>query len=209
MASGKAEASIARNPDDVWKLIREFGALAEFMPGVDTCTVDGDVRTVGTMGIEVKEQLRELDDDTRRISYSVIESPMTNMVSHLATISVDAEGNGTHLTWAVEVEPDELLALFQGVYEGSVAALKEQLELMRRFRLVVEGPVRLDGVGGSRVQRPVAGFAALTLLHSTPWRPPSGRTLNIGRARFRSTRRTRDSLCFASAASCSCATSPT
>jgi carbon monoxide dehydrogenase subunit G len=128
MASGKAEASIARNPDDVWKLVREFGGLADFMPGVDSCTVDGDVRTVGTMGISVKEQLRDLDDDTRRISYSVIESPMTNMVSHLATIGVDAEGDGTHLTWSVDVEPDDLLALFQGIYESSVVALKEQLE---------------------------------------------------------------------------------
>jgi len=128
MASAKSEASINRTPNDVWNLVRNFGGLADYMPGVDSCTVDGDVRTVGTMGIEVKEQLRELDDDTRRISYSVIESPMTNMVSHLATIAVDAEGSGTHLTWSVEVEPDELCALFSGIYDQSVVALKEKLE---------------------------------------------------------------------------------
>ena len=108
MASAKAEATIDRTPNDVWNLVRDFGGIADFMPGIDSCTVDGDVRTVGTMGIEVKEQLRELDDDTRRISYSIIESPMTNMVLHLATISVDAEGSGTH--------------------EQSVVALKKQLE---------------------------------------------------------------------------------
>lgn len=128
MASAKAEATIDRTPNDVWNLVRDFGGIADFMPGIDSCTVDGDVRTVGTMGIEVKEQLRELDDDTRRISYSIIESPMSNMVSHLATISVDAEGSGTHLTWEVEVEPDELCGVFGGVYEQSVAALKKQLE---------------------------------------------------------------------------------
>ena len=128
MASAKAEASIDRAPNDVWNMVRDFGGIADYMPGIDSCTVDGDVRTVGTMGIEVKEQLRELDDATRRISYSIIESPMTNMVSHLATISVDAEGGGTHLTWEVEVEPDELCAVFGGVYEQSVVALKKQLE---------------------------------------------------------------------------------
>ena len=128
MASGKAEASIDRLPNDVWNIVRNFGGLADFMPGVDSCTVDGDVRTVGTMGIEVKEQLRELDDETRRISYSVVESPMTNMVSHLATIGVDAEGAGTLLTWSVEVEPDDLCALFLGIYEQSVVALKQKLE---------------------------------------------------------------------------------
>jgi carbon monoxide dehydrogenase subunit G len=128
MAGGKAEATIARAPEDVWKIIRDFGGLAEYMPGIDSCTVDGDVRTVGTMGIVVKEQLRELDDDARRLSYSVVESPMANMVSHLATISVEAEGTGTHFTWEVEVEPDDLGPLFLGVYEQSVAAFKTKLE---------------------------------------------------------------------------------
>ena len=128
MAKAVAEATIDRAPNDVWNVVRDFGGLANYMPGVDSCTVEGDVRTVGTMGIEVKEQLCELDDDTRRISYSVIESPMTNMVSHLATIGVDADGAGTHLTWTVDVEPDELLPFFQGVYEQSVVALKEKLE---------------------------------------------------------------------------------
>ena len=128
MADGKAEVSIDRSPDEVWKLLREFGGLADWMPGIEACSVDGDVRTLQTMGIEIKEQLRSLDDDERRISYSVVESPMGNLESHLATISVDPEGNGSHVTWAVEVVPDELLALFLPVYEGSVVELKKQLE---------------------------------------------------------------------------------
>jgi carbon monoxide dehydrogenase subunit G len=128
VAKGMAEASIDRTPNEVWNIVRDFGGVANYMPGIESCTLDGDVRTIHTMGIEVKEQLRELDDDTRRISYSVIASPMTNMISHLATIGVDAEGGGTHFTWAVEVEPDELLPLFQGTYEQSVVALKEKLE---------------------------------------------------------------------------------
>jgi carbon monoxide dehydrogenase subunit G len=128
MAEGKAEVSIDRSPDEVWKLLREFGDLAEWMPGIESCSVAGDVRTLQTMGIEIKEQLRSLDDDRRRISYSVVESPMGNLESHLATISVEPEGNGSRVTWAVEVVPDELLALFLPVYEGSVVELKKQLE---------------------------------------------------------------------------------
>jgi carbon monoxide dehydrogenase subunit G len=128
MADGKAEVSIDRSPDEVWKLLREFGGLADWMPGIESCTVDGDVRTLQTMGIEIKERLRSLDDDARRVSYSVVESPMGNLESHLATISVDPEGSGSHVTWAVDVVPDELLALFLPVYEGSVVELKKQLE---------------------------------------------------------------------------------
>ena len=128
MAEGRAEVSIDRSPDDVWKFVREFGGLDTWMPGVETCVVDGDVRTIGLMGIEIKEQLRGIDDSARRISYSVVESPMSNMESHQATIAVDPEGSGSHVTWSVEVAPDELLGLFVPVYEGSVVELKKKLE---------------------------------------------------------------------------------
>lgn len=128
MAAAKSEVDIDRDPNEVWALVREFGGLAEWMPGIDKCTVDGDVRTLDTMGIVIKEQLRSLDDQARQISYSVIESPMGNLESHVATISVDAAGGGTHLTWDVEVVPDELLPLFSGTYDGAVVQLKQQLE---------------------------------------------------------------------------------
>ena len=128
MAEGKAEISVNASPDDAWKLLREFGGLDQWMPGIESCTVDGDVRTLAMMGIEIKEQLRTLDDDNRTLAYSVVESPMGNLESHLATISVDPEGGGSHVTWAVDVVPDELLALFLPVYEGSVVELKKQLE---------------------------------------------------------------------------------
>lgn len=128
MAEGRAEVSIDRSPDEVWKVVREFGGLDTWMPGVESCVVDGDVRTIGMMGIEIKEKLRSLDDNARRISYSVVESPMGNMESHTATIAVDPEGSGSHVTWSVEVAPDELLGLFVPVYEGSVVELKKKLE---------------------------------------------------------------------------------
>ncbi len=128
MANGKAEVSIDRSPDDVWKVLREFGELADWMPGIESCTVDGDVRTIGTMGIEIKEQMRTRDDNARTLAYSVVESPMGNLESHTATISVAPEGNGSHVTWAVDVTPDELLGVFLPVYEGSVVELKKKLE---------------------------------------------------------------------------------
>jgi carbon monoxide dehydrogenase subunit G len=128
MAEGKAEISIDRAPDEVWKLLREFGALAEWMPGVDTCTVDGDVRTLGMMGMEVKERLENLDDDNRVIAYSLFEAPIPNLQSHLCTIAVDPEGSGSHVTWTVAVSPDELLGVFLPIYEGSIGEIKKKVE---------------------------------------------------------------------------------
>ena len=128
MASGQAEADINCSPDEAWKLLRDFGGLGAWMPGIESCTVEGDVRTLGMMGIEIKEQLRTLDDENRTIAYSVVESPMDNLESHLATIAVTPQGNGSHLTYSVEVLPDELLGLFLPVYEGATTEIKKKLE---------------------------------------------------------------------------------
>ena len=53
---------------------------------------------------------------------------MSNMVSHEATIAVDAEGAGSHVSWTVDVEPADLLPIFQGAYDNAVTALKTKFE---------------------------------------------------------------------------------
>ncbi len=128
MAESKSEISINRSADDTWKLLREFGGLAEWMPGVETCSLEGDVRTIGMMGISVKEQLRNLDDNARTISYSIVESPMDNLESHLATITVTPEGSGSRVTYECEAKPDELIGMFGPLYESSLTEIKKKLE---------------------------------------------------------------------------------
>lgn len=126
MASGSAEISIAKSPDDVWKVVGDFGGLAEWMPGMDACELDGDIRNIRTMGLDIQEQLRERDDAERRISYAIVQSPMPLQL-HLATITVTPEGAGSHVTWTVEVEPDEMLGAFVPIYQQSLDALKSHV----------------------------------------------------------------------------------
>jgi uncharacterized protein YndB with AHSA1/START domain len=127
MAEGKAEAHIATSPDKVWALVGDFGGLAGWMPGIDGCELDGDVRKLQTMGIEIHEQLKERDDSARRISYGIVQSPMP-LEHHRATITVDEEGDGSHVTWAYEIRPDEMVGAFGPVYEQSLQAVKTRLE---------------------------------------------------------------------------------
>ena len=127
MADGKAEVKIAKSPDEVWDLVGNFGGLADWMPGVDSCELDGDIRKLQTMGLEIHEQLVEHDDDARRIAYSIVKSPMP-LEHHLATISVEPVGDGSLLTWAYEVRPDEMAGAIGPIYEGSAQAVKTKLE---------------------------------------------------------------------------------
>ena len=127
MADGKAEVDIARSADEVWAVVGRFEGLDEWMPGVDSCEMDGDVRKLQTMGMEIHEQLKGRDDAARSISYSIVQGPMP-IEHHLATITVTPEGDGSRLTWSYEVRPDEMAAAFGPVYEGSAQAVKASLE---------------------------------------------------------------------------------
>lgn len=127
MAEGKYDIVIDRTPDEVWALVGRFEGLDEWMPGIDSCEMDGDVRKLSAMGMEIHEQLKDRDEAARRISYSIVQSPLP-LDHHLATITVIPDGSGSRLEWAFEVLPDDMAAGIAPIYEGSVKAVKQQLE---------------------------------------------------------------------------------
>ena len=107
-----------------WRLDRPLGAGADA-----TLFAATDLRDGRQVALKILHAtLFSSDDNARRVSYSVVESPMGNLESHTATIAVDPEGSGSHVTWSVDVSPDDLLGLFVPVYEGSIVELKKKLE---------------------------------------------------------------------------------
>lgn len=127
MRTETVSTDIAAPADRVWELVGDFGGLDSWMAGVDACDLAGDVRTVHTMGMQIREQLRAKDDDARTISYSIIEGAPCE--SHTATISVAPAGDGaSQVTWEVAVEPDEAAELFRDVYAGALKGLKASVE---------------------------------------------------------------------------------
>jgi carbon monoxide dehydrogenase subunit G len=126
VASGISEIDIARSADDVWAVAGDFGGLASWMPGIESCTVEGDVRTIDMSGMKIGERLVRRDDATREIVYSIASGPAP-VDHHEATITVTPAGDGSHVTWAVDVEPDAMLDLFTGIYQQSLDALKAHL----------------------------------------------------------------------------------
>jgi hypothetical protein len=127
MAEGSTQISVAKTPDEVWKLVGDFGGLAGWMPGIEACELEGDVRHIKTMGLDIDEKLNELDDTNRVVRYSIVKSPMP-LEFHEATITVAPEGDGTSVTWKVEVRPDEMLGAFLPIYEGSLGAVKTHFD---------------------------------------------------------------------------------
>jgi carbon monoxide dehydrogenase subunit G len=121
MAQGAVDVTIGAAPDAVWVKVGDFGAIGEFLPGIDSFRLEGDERVIGIFGMEVRERLLSRDDATRTISYSVIAG--LPVESHKATLSVEPEGEGSMVTWAYEVEPAEMAALLNDNYKAALAAL--------------------------------------------------------------------------------------
>jgi len=128
MQTETASIDIAKPADEVWALVGEFGGLDTWMAGVDACVVDGDVRTVSTMGMEITERLVSRDADARAITYSIFGDGAP-VESHQATITVAEAGDGaSRVTWEVTVEPGEAVALFKDIYQGALDQLKAHVE---------------------------------------------------------------------------------
>jgi len=127
MASGSTETDIARDPAAVWAIVREFGGLGAWVPGIDACEIEGDDRVLSTMGISVRERLVARDDEKRVLTYSIVESPM-NLEHHEATIRVDEGDGGSHVTYDVSVVPDQLIDMLVQTYGQALAALKAKAE---------------------------------------------------------------------------------
>ena len=121
MATIRHHARIDRPADEVWALVTEAGDIT-WMDGIDACSMEGDVRTVATMGMEIQEQVTTNDGALRRLQYSIVGGPMVPE-HHVATIDVIEEGDGCLLVYSCDVRPDDLGAVFDGVYAGATKTI--------------------------------------------------------------------------------------
>jgi len=126
MAERTAEIDVDGTPEDVWALIGDFGGIAGWMPGMESCRVEGENRILETMGMTITEKLLARDDTARSITYAIVDG--VPVESHQATITVTAAGTGSHVAWVVDAAPDEMADLMQGVYQGSLEAVKAHVE---------------------------------------------------------------------------------
>jgi mxaD protein len=122
MAQGAVEVTVEATPDVVWAKVGDFGGIGEFFPGIESFRLEGDDRVIGMFGLEIRERLLARDDASRTISYSVVDG--VPIETHTATISVQAEGDGSKVTWAYDVEPAEMAPVFGDTYKGALAALE-------------------------------------------------------------------------------------
>ena len=129
MASIRKELLIDAPPDDVWAALRDWGAVhRRLVPGfVVDAHLDGDDRIVTfANGVVVREVLVDLDDDARRLAWSVADGPYTH---HNASAQVFGdEGGGTRFVWIADLLPNDLAGRISELMEHGTRVLKQTME---------------------------------------------------------------------------------
>ncbi|WP_458377542.1 SRPBCC family protein [Pseudomonas fluorescens] len=131
MATASAFIDIPASADSVWQLIGGFNSLPDWLPFIPKSELSkgGRVRSLQTAdGAVVVERLESFDNAGKTYSYSIVQAPFP-ATDYLATIRVEARGEGARVTWSgrfapVGVSEEEVAALFAGIYQGGLEALR-------------------------------------------------------------------------------------
>lgn len=113
--------------DRVWAAVTRPDLLVHFFPGVEACTLDGDVRTVTlATGIAMAERIVTNDGIARRFQYR-IEGGLFH--DHLATIDVFALDDASCLvSYATDADPSTMAVVLGGAMQAALDELRRQLE---------------------------------------------------------------------------------
>jgi hypothetical protein len=129
MACIRKEILIDAPPEAAWDALRDWGAIHQrLVPGfvVDT-RLDGEDRVVTFFnGLEAREVLVDLDDEARRLVWSIVDGPYTH---HNGAAQVFAEAEGrTRFVWTADLLPDEAAAQTGEMMQRGIDVVKETLE---------------------------------------------------------------------------------
>ncbi|RAI62545.1 SRPBCC family protein [Pseudomonas fluorescens] len=131
MATASAYIDIPASAEQVWQLIGGFNSLPDWLPFIPKSELSegGRVRSLQTAdGAVVIERLQAFDNAGQTYSYLILQAPFP-ATDYLATIKVQAQGEGARVTWSGRFEPvgvsnEEVVALFTGIYQGGLEALR-------------------------------------------------------------------------------------
>jgi hypothetical protein len=122
---------IGADPASAWDALTDFGAVHERVAAgfVTASYLEGSDRIVTfETGARARERLIDVDDDRRRLVYSVVESSL-GFVHHQASVEVVATENseGAHLVWIADLLPDTLRPVIEAMMTRGASAIARTL----------------------------------------------------------------------------------
>ena len=129
MASIHREVRIQVDPVSVWDALRDVGALhRRLAPGfvTDVRLEEGARMVTFGNGLVVRELIVDVNDETRRLAWSVVGGSMTH---HNASAQVFPDGErGSRFVWIADLLPHEAAPGVAAMMEQGLAVIKQTLE---------------------------------------------------------------------------------
>lgn len=127
MATLRREIPVSAEPIAVWHRLRDFGAVhTRVAPGflTDLKMDRGDRILEFFNGMVARERLVTLDDETRRLVYTVVEGQATH---YNAAVQVFQESDGCRVVWTVDLLPDELAPAIGAMMDQAAGVMEKTL----------------------------------------------------------------------------------
>ena len=124
----RKEWTIEASPEQVWDALRAWGELhTRLAPGFVVGTeLDGEDRLVTFFnGAVVREVLVSLDEDERRLAWSIVDGPYAH---HNGVAQVFAEGEGSRFVWTADLLPEAAAEPTAEMMERGIEAVKQAQE---------------------------------------------------------------------------------
>jgi hypothetical protein len=143
MSKVQVIGTIAADPQAVWDVVGDFGAIAKWHPAVAESRAEGTGpgalrRLTLVNGDRLVERLEEFNDGERYYSYSLVEGPLP-VGDYYATLHVRAayDAPSATLEWtgaftARDVPESEAEQLIRSIYQAGIDNLRQRLEAKPR-----------------------------------------------------------------------------
>jgi hypothetical protein len=129
MASIHKEIELQAPAEHVWQAFRDVGAIHTRLARgfVTNTTLDGDSRIVTfANGAVVRERIIDVDDQRRRLAYSVVEWRTTHYNASFQVFPT--ADDRCRLVWITDLLPDDLAPLVDEMMRLGCDAMKRTLE---------------------------------------------------------------------------------
>jgi hypothetical protein len=126
-ASVRREVTIGVGADEAWRVVGRPELLHTWFPGIVSCCVRGDQRTITLRtGLVLQETILTNDPLQRRFQYRIAGTPFRE---HLASLDVIALAEDCCLvTYASDVDPATMAVVLGGAMGAALEQLRGQLE---------------------------------------------------------------------------------
>ncbi|ACZ86902.1 SRPBCC family protein [Streptosporangium roseum] len=136
--SAYASTVVNASAEEVWGYLRDFGNLAEWLPGITLCEIEegdalrpGAVRRIEGPGGTFRERLLTVDDGSRSATYEIFESPLpVRDYRGLYRVSPVTDSGQAFIEWSATFEADDAAKMAKivtrGIFEPGLAALHKR-----------------------------------------------------------------------------------